>query len=59
MLENCYLVGRTVPRDTRSEALETQSGANSPRNAQFTNLRMRTFIAAPSARKVNSTEDPP
>jgi hypothetical protein len=26
---------------------------------QFTNLRMRTFIAAPSARKVNKTEDPP
>jgi len=26
---------------------------------QFTNRRMRTFIAAPSARKVNSTEDPP
>ena len=26
---------------------------------QFTNLRMRTFIAAPSARKVKSTEEPP
>jgi hypothetical protein len=26
---------------------------------QLTNLRMRTFIATPSARNVNSTEDPP
>ncbi len=26
---------------------------------QFTNRRMRTFIATPSARKVNKTEDPP
>jgi hypothetical protein len=26
---------------------------------QFTNRRMRTFIATPSARNVNSTEDPP
>ena len=26
---------------------------------QFTNRRMRTFIATPSARKVNRTEDPP
>jgi hypothetical protein len=26
---------------------------------QLTNLRMRTFIAAPSARNVNKTEDPP
>ena len=29
------------------------------RDAQFTNLRMRTFIATPSARNVNNTEDPP
>ncbi len=26
---------------------------------QLTNLRMRTFIATPSDRNVNSTEDPP
>jgi hypothetical protein len=26
---------------------------------QLTNRRMRTFIAAPSARNVNNTEDPP
>ncbi len=26
---------------------------------QLTNLRMRTFIATPSARNVNNTEDPP
>jgi hypothetical protein len=26
---------------------------------QFTNRRMRTFIATPSARKVNKTDDPP
>lgn len=26
---------------------------------QFTNRRMRTFIATPSAKKVNKTEDPP
>jgi hypothetical protein len=29
------------------------------RTRQFTNRRMRTFIAAPSARKVNNTEEPP
>jgi hypothetical protein len=29
------------------------------RDAQFTNRRMRTFIATPSARNVNNTEDPP
>jgi len=29
------------------------------RHTQFTNLRMRTFIATPSARNVNNTEDPP
>jgi hypothetical protein len=28
-------------------------------NRQFTNRRMRTFIATPSARNVNNTEDPP
>jgi hypothetical protein len=28
-------------------------------SGQFTNLRMRTFIAVPSAIKVNNTEDPP
>ena len=28
-------------------------------SGQLTNRRMRTFIAAPSARKVNNTEDPP
>ena len=28
-------------------------------NDQFTNLRIRTFITMPSARNVNSTEDPP
>ena len=29
------------------------------RYTQFTNLRIRTFIATPSARNVNNTEDPP
>ena len=29
------------------------------RPRQFTNRRMRTFIATPSARNVNNTEDPP
>jgi hypothetical protein len=28
-------------------------------DAQFTNRRMRTFIATPSARNANNTEDPP
>ena len=29
------------------------------KDRQFTNRRMRTFIATPSARNVNNTEDPP
>ena len=33
--------------------------AQSAQDAQFTNRRMRTFIATPSARNVNNTEDPP
>jgi hypothetical protein len=35
------------------------SGIQCPKMPQFTNRRMRTFIATPSARKVNNTEDPP
>ena len=30
-----------------------------PGKRQFTNRRMRTFIATPRARNVNNTEDPP
>ena len=33
--------------------------AQMSQDAQFTNRRIRTFIATPSARKVNNTEDPP
>jgi hypothetical protein len=32
---------------------------NACKSVQFTNRRIRTFIAAPSARNVNNTEDPP
>ncbi len=42
--------GRTFPADAEAKPA-------SP--SQLTNLRMRTFIAAPSARNVNNTEDPP
>jgi hypothetical protein len=44
--------------DTRRKPVKL-SRDHWPRNAQFTNLRMRTFIAVPSARKVNNTDDPP
>ncbi len=48
MLENCIpRRGNPAPQTKPFDA------------TQFTNRRMRTFIATPSARKVNSTEDPP
>ena len=49
MLKNNTLAIRTVP-GTQETNLRT---------VQLTNRRMRTFIATPSARNVNNTEDPP
>ena len=49
---------RTVP-DTQEGNLQNSNPVQMARVAQFTNLRMRTFIATPSARNVNNTEDPP
>jgi hypothetical protein len=45
-------------RERRVQTFKTQSGPMI-RYSQFTNLRMRTFIATPNARNVNNTEDPP
>ena len=42
-----------------SETLRPELAETKPVVRQFTNRRMRTFIATPSARKVNKTEDPP
>ena len=53
-----FSCGRTVPGGGKRYTCESASWPNG-RNTQFTNRRMRTFIAAPSARKVNKTEDPP
>jgi hypothetical protein len=55
---------RTETGPNRSRAAQTTNLFPGPcRNvdgdAQFTKRRMRTFIATPSARNVNSTEDPP
>lgn len=47
-----------MPKLPRRRTCE-EAVRNCPDGLQFTNLRMRTFIATPSARKVNSTEDPP
>src|SRR5271166_4548838 len=51
-MPNCF--GAThyeiFPRASEPNGIETR---------QFTNRRMRTFIATPSDRNVNSTEDPP
>ena len=44
--------------DTGGESVNRDSGQKAG-TAQLTNRRMRTFIAAPSARNVNNTEDPP
>jgi hypothetical protein len=49
-----------MPKQPRRRTCEEAFlGYCNPKKPQFTNLRMRTFIATPSARKVNSTEDPP
>jgi hypothetical protein len=50
MLKTLSPADRTIPGGTQEVNLQVR---------QFTNRRMRTFIAAPSARNVNNTEDPP
>ena len=46
-------------RERKRENLQNLVRVHMARENQFTNLRMRTFIATPSAKNVNSTEDPP
>ena len=46
-------------RGRKSANLQNLVRVHMARENQFTNLRMRTFIATPSAKNVNSTEDPP
>jgi hypothetical protein len=57
-------VARSEPVELRLELSARTRGVSSEnsrlrKTPQFTNRRMRTFIATPSARKVNTTEDPP
>ena len=70
VLMNPYPAGRSIHPDlagyilekTSSPADRTVPGGTQEVNLQvrqLTNRRMRTFIAAPSARNVNNTEDPP
>jgi hypothetical protein len=63
MLENTSLA---VPRDPpiaaeprKSQTFFDDTSTGSIKMRQLTNRRMRTFIATPSARNVNNTEDPP
>jgi hypothetical protein len=58
MLENTTLAVRTVPGRDKSK-LDNQRPGFQAGTPQLTNRRIRTFIAAPSARNVNNTEDPP
>ncbi len=58
MLETSSLADRITPGGHKKKLVKLHRG-DWPRNSQFTNLRMRTFIATPSARNVNNTEDPP
>jgi hypothetical protein len=46
-------------RGRKRENFQNLVRVHMARENQFTNLRMRTFIATPSARNVNNTEDPP
>jgi hypothetical protein len=50
---------RSCPILTSGTLLAISEHLEHLRKSQFTNRRMRTFIATPSARKVNNTEDPP
>jgi hypothetical protein len=63
MLENPTLVARNnleiAPDIYKSQTCWTTSLTCWIEMRQLTNRRMRTFIATPSARNVNSTEDPP
>jgi hypothetical protein len=61
ILQNLAFAARNNPKLFPSRTLRNLFLATpkSMKSRQFTNLRMRTFIATPSARKVNSTEDPP
>jgi hypothetical protein len=69
VLMNPYPAGRAVHPDLAGEIPEKTfscgpdiSGGTQEvklQIRQLTNRRMRTFIAAPSARNVNNTEDPP
>src|ERR1039457_4964394 len=66
---NPYPAGRAVhpdlageiPKKTFSCGPEISGGTQEVKLQfrQLTNRRMRTFIATPSARNVNNTEDPP
>jgi hypothetical protein len=69
VLMNPYPAGRVVhpdlagvtPEKTFSCRPECSGGTQEVKLQirQLTNRRMRTFIATPSARNVNNTEDPP
>ena len=52
------LLARQLDSGVRAK-LVSNAAAKLDSGVQFTNRRMRTFIATPSARNANSTEDPP
>jgi hypothetical protein len=56
--ENALLRIRTAP-GAKAKLVKPASGSGELEDAQLTNRRMRTFMATPSARNVNKTEDPP
>lgn len=53
---------KKLRENLRAQSRRLRQGLRTPFGKtllQFTNLRMRTFMATPSARKVNRTEEPP
>ena len=59
MPENNALAAQDCSNGKKEANLISTPGPKGVRTPQLTNRRMRTFIAAPSARNVNSTEEPP
>jgi hypothetical protein len=58
-LKNHSLAGPDLSARARAELGNHRGRSSRERTRQLTNRRMRTFIATPSARNVNKTEDPP
>jgi len=59
MLENSALALPGLLRGQEANLKRAAGPKGGTVRPQLTNRRMRTFIAAPSARNVNNTEEPP